>query len=89
MGQNLAATWTTRKPTDYHSFEPDFTEQINKWFAEVKKFSINSGHTYVDDTGHYSQLVWSETSLIGCGYTFYFDQGRGYTKLYICNYGPA
>lgn len=35
------------------------------------------------------QLVWGETSHVGCGYTFYYDPARGYTKLYVCNYGPG
>lgn len=37
----------------------------------------------------YLQLVWGETSQVGCGYTFYYDPARGYTKLYVCNYGPG
>ncbi|XP_049870213.1 venom allergen 5-like [Pectinophora gossypiella] len=88
VGQNLAATWTTRPPTDAGDSEPDFLKQINAWFDEVHIYyfrPISGGH----GTGHYSQLVWGETSHIGCGFTFYYDQTRGYTKLYVCNYGPG
>ncbi|CAG9133132.1 hypothetical protein JYU34_006839 [Plutella xylostella] len=88
VGQNIAATWTTRPPSGPEDSEPDFNKQINAWFNEVSIFGfkpINGGH----GTGHYSQLVWGETSHVGCGYTFYYDPSRGYTKLYVCNYGPG
>lgn len=88
VGQNLAATWTTRPPTEPSDSAPDFQKQINAWFDEVGKYGfkpITGGH----GTGHYSQLVWGETSHVGCGYTFYYDPSKGYTKLYVCNYGPG
>ncbi|CAK1546025.1 unnamed protein product [Leptosia nina] len=88
VGQNLAATWTTRPPSGPSDSEPDFMKQINAWFDEVRIYGfkpISGGH----GTGHYSQLVWGETSHVGCGYTFYYDPTRGYTKLYVCNYGPG
>lgn len=88
VGQNIAATWTTRPPSGSQDSEPDFSKQINAWFDEVRIFGfkpISGGH----GTGHYSQLVWGETSHVGCGYTFYYDPTRGYTKLYVCNYGPG
>ncbi|XP_034829894.1 venom allergen 3-like [Maniola hyperantus] len=88
VGQNLAATWTTRPPSGAVDSQPDFMKQINAWFDEVRIFGfkpISGGH----GTGHYSQLVWGETSQVGCGYTFYYDPSRGYTKLYVCNYGPG
>ncbi|XP_063824561.1 venom allergen 3-like [Ostrinia nubilalis] len=88
VGQNLAATWTTRPPSDPVDSQPDFASQINAWFDEVHIFGYRpiSG---VHGTGHYSQLVWGETSHVGCGFSFYYDPTRGYTKLYICNYGPG
>ncbi|KAJ0178778.1 hypothetical protein K1T71_005553 [Dendrolimus kikuchii] len=88
VGQNVAATWTTRPPSAPADSQPDFQKQINAWFDEVRIYGfkpITGGH----GTGHYSQLVWSETSHVGCGYTFYYDPVRGYTKLYVCNYGPG
>ena len=38
--------------------------------------------------GHYTQLVWAESTKLGCG-AIKYEEG-GYNKLYlICNYGPA
>ena len=27
--------------------------------------------------------------MVGCGYTYYDDPKRGFSKLYVCNYGPG
>ncbi|KAF7399571.1 hypothetical protein HZH68_008163 [Vespula germanica] len=84
VGQNIARTWTTRPPGPYDS-EPNWRRQISGWFNEVQHY-----HTgYSKTTGHYTQLVWSDTFLIGCGYSFYYDPAKGYTKNYVCNYGPS
>nr|CAD7433286.1 unnamed protein product [Timema monikensis] len=85
VGQNIASTWTTRTNT---SPAPNFPQQINAWFNEVHQFGFyTTGFTPA--TGHYTQLVWGDSYLIGCGYSFYYDQDKGYTKLYVCNYGPG
>lgn len=33
------------------------------------------------------QLVWGDTNLVGCGFSYYQD--AKYNKLYVCNYGPG
>ncbi|XP_014484388.1 PREDICTED: venom allergen 5-like [Dinoponera quadriceps] len=84
VGQNIARTWTTRPPGLYDG-EPNWRRQISSWFNEVQYY-----HTgYSKATGHYTQLVWGDTFLLGCGYSFYYDPARGYTKNYVCNYGPS
>lgn len=39
-------------------------------------------------TGHYTQMLWWDTSRIGCGFTM-FEEDGWWKKLYTCNYGPA
>lgn len=40
------------------------------------------------NTGHYTQVVWAKTTLIGCGRMTYKD--KGWNKHYVvCNYGPS
>ncbi|XP_054007292.1 venom allergen 5-like isoform X2 [Hylaeus anthracinus] len=84
VGQNIARTWTTRPPGVYDD-EPNWRQRISDWFNEVQHYRTG----YSDDTGHYTQLVWGDTFLLGCGYSFYYDPARGYTKNYVCNYGPS
>ncbi|XP_011498370.1 PREDICTED: venom allergen 5.01-like [Ceratosolen solmsi marchali] len=85
VGQNIARTWTTRRPIGSYDSEPDWRPQISAWFSEVQYY--RSGYSSI--TGHYTQVVWGTTFLIGCGYSFYYDPLRGYTKNYVCNYGPS
>lgn len=43
-------------------------------------------------TGHFTQLIWADTFLVGCGiteYKEYLNGRRWNTRLYVCNYGPS
>ncbi|XP_030370153.1 cysteine-rich venom protein latisemin [Scaptodrosophila lebanonensis] len=83
MGQNLAIIWST---APLEADDGDFPSRIQSWFNEVQKYSF--GDAWSPKTGHYSQLVWGETSLVGCGFSEYKDASK-YNKLYVCNYGPG
>ncbi|XP_055376519.1 cysteine-rich venom protein kaouthin-2 [Condylostylus longicornis] len=83
MGQNVAILWST---APLGEGEGDFPSRIQSWFNEVQKYDF--GSAWSPKTGHYSQLVWGETNLVGCGFTYYKDS-RKYNKLFVCNYGPG
>lgn len=43
-------------------------------------------------TGHFTQVAWADSFLMGCGLSEYRETYGGrpwYTRLYVCNYGPA
>ncbi|XP_055617985.1 venom allergen 5 [Toxorhynchites rutilus septentrionalis] len=84
MGQNLALVWSGGSLEDDR--DTDFPGRIRKWFDEVKKYSF--GERFSLSTGHYMQLVWADSFLVGCGYSYYY-YGNKYNKLYVCNYGPG
>ncbi|XP_043517092.1 venom allergen 5-like [Frieseomelitta varia] len=83
VGQNMARTWT--RPAGSSDERPNWRQSIYSWFNEVQHYRAG----YSETTGHYTQLVWSDTYLVGCGYSFYYDPAQGYTKNYVCNYGPS
>ncbi|XP_062536632.1 CRISP/Allergen/PR-1-like [Armigeres subalbatus] len=84
MGQNLALIWSSASLEDDR--DSDFPGRIRKWFDEVKKYSFGAKFSLA--TGHYMQLIWADTYLVGCGYSYHYS-GNKYNKLYVCNYGPA
>ncbi|XP_073982923.1 venom allergen 5 [Rhodnius prolixus] len=84
VGQNLAISWSSPTPNKYGE-AAEWAAQIRNWFNEV----YTSGND-IKKSGHYTQVVWGDSYLVGCGYTYYKDPRKnGYVKLYVCNYGPA
>lgn len=85
MGQNLGLMWSTA-PLDAE--EGDFKTRINSWFKEVSLYSF--GGPLNSKNGHYSQLIWGQSNLVGCGFSYYYSTAnKRYNKLWVCNYGPG
>jgi len=65
-------------------------DAVRSWYNEVKKPGFDSSHVspFVWDkgAGHYTQVVWAETDMVGCGLRYYKDGGWFATLIY-CNYG--
>jgi len=84
VGQNLYIYKQTLKaPAN------DWTKAVTDWYDEVALFNKKDVEPFKfsSPTGHYTQVVWSETDKVGCGATSYKD-GQWYATLYTCNYGP-
>ena len=60
VGQNIARTWTSRRPGPYDS-EPNWRRRITSWFNEVQHYQTGFSRS----TGHYTQVPYTL-------YTFYF-----------------
>jgi cysteine-rich secretory protein 1/2/3 len=61
---------------------------IKAWHSEVAQFTYGSTKNVFAEVGHYTQLVWSQTHKVGCGFAKCKD-GKGVFYNYICNYCPA
>jgi len=68
---------------------------VEMWYDEVKDMTTkaltdptgeNNGATGV--IGHYTQVVWAETTDVGCGYIAKLD-GQFIKSYMACNYGPG
>jgi uncharacterized protein YkwD len=72
-GENLAAgtagTLDGRSVTDM-------------WYGEIKKYSFPNGG-FSMETGHFTQVVWKQTTQLGCGMT----TCRG-MDIWVCEYDP-
>lgn len=84
VGQNLYIYKQTLKAPPN-----DWTKAVTDWYDEVALFNNKDVEPFKfsSPTGHYTQVVWSETDKVGCGATSYKD-GQWFATLYTCNYGP-
>ncbi|XP_052276294.1 cysteine-rich venom protein latisemin-like [Dreissena polymorpha] len=73
FGQNIAQS----------SGNLDWNKAISNWANEKNVYTYN-GDNGGKVVGHYTQIVWAESSKVGCGYAR--CNGRNY---YVCNYGPG
>ncbi|XP_018425065.1 PREDICTED: cysteine-rich venom protein TEL1-like [Nanorana parkeri] len=73
----------------YFSSGPNsWKEVINDWKSEVEGFKYGYGpKTSSDIIGHYTQIVWASSKLIGCSYRY--CEKLAYPHLYVCHYCPA
>eukprot|EP00091_Calanus_sinicus_P011298 TRINITY_DN2560_c0_g1_i5.p1 TRINITY_DN2560_c0_g1~~TRINITY_DN2560_c0_g1_i5.p1 ORF type:complete len:410 (-),score=104.86 TRINITY_DN2560_c0_g1_i5:84-1313(-) len=84
VGQNLYIYKQTLAPP-----ETNWDKAVTDWYEEVTLFSNKhvEPFKFSSPTGHYTALVWADTDKVGCGATS-FKNGRWFSTLYTCNYGP-
>jgi len=91
-GQNMALIASSDPITEYNWR----TQAIKSWYDEVEKMNgtdVAQGEfTFNYETGHYTQVVWAETTKVGCGIraskTTCEDLGYSgfYCAIAVCNY---
>lgn len=72
-GENLAAGTTGALPPE---------AVVTMWYDEVKLYSF-AKPAFSMETGHFTQVVWTTTTQIGCG----MSQCKG-MDVWVCNYDP-
>ena len=88
VGQNFAASWGYPKNWTSNAVGEWFFSELPLFQQEDLAFVSGAG------TGHLTQVIWAETTRVGCGYIAVEDSQifPGYTlvkRTYICNYGPG
>ncbi|XP_026322315.1 venom allergen 5-like [Hyposmocoma kahamanoa] len=85
-GENIYRYQTTDQ--DYHF---DLDTALAAWFDEYKDFPFKtlepSDFESPVDVGHYTQMAWANTVLVGCAISNY-KEGQWNTFLVVCDYGP-
>ncbi|TCS42647.1 CAP domain-containing protein [Reinekea marinisedimentorum] len=84
VGENIAAaTW-----------EAGAIYVVNMWAAEVEYYDYETNSC--DDgeqCGHYTQIVWSDTTEVGCAVSYCSSlENTGWSNggyFYVCNYSPG
>ncbi|XP_066999092.2 venom allergen 3 homolog isoform X3 [Anabrus simplex] len=83
FGVGQSVFWTRK--TRCH--EAEWEHAIRSWYREVRNLPLSTLRSYKKtDVGHYTQLVWANTEVIGCGYRTR-NRPRGCETFYVCNYG--
>ncbi|KAG0687172.1 hypothetical protein C6P40_002779 [Pichia californica] len=73
LGENLA-----------YGYSYDGAGAVTAWFNEIALYNY-SNPGFSEATGHFTQLVWTDTTKIGCGYKYC---GTYYGYYIVCNYLP-
>lgn len=72
-------------------FIPTLVDAINAWYEEKKNFNPTDPNwcNYISQVGHYTQLVWKDTTKIGCGMAKYQKKYQGeFDYVIVCKFYP-
>ncbi|KAI1691288.1 cysteine-rich secretory protein family domain-containing protein [Ditylenchus destructor] len=73
------------------SYKDVLVDASNLWWSELKENGFHNPDLILtqeewdNGIGHWSQMAWAQTKLIGCGVTYCENQGT----IVVCNYSPA
>ncbi|CAF2532699.1 unnamed protein product [Rotaria sp. Silwood2] len=81
LGENLY-TMSSSEPLTNESLGTDATQS---WYDEIKSYDFNNPG-FSMETGHFTQVIWKNTSSFGVGVAF-ADNGR--RVVVVAQYGPA
>jgi len=81
VGENIAWAWSSRPG----SADGSARRVVGDWVSEEKDYNYAT-NTCRGVCGHYTQVVWRDTSRVGCAQVQTPD---GKVKHTVCNYSPA
>lgn len=82
FGENLAYAWTSR---DSAPLDPAYA--VRRWVAERADYDYDSNTCEPGAVcGHYTQVVWADSTQLGCGVSVCTDDG--FIQLWVCQYNP-
>jgi len=92
VGQNVARDIAPGRRGVFNA-----TKLVGHWFRQIRFFDpagveeFGSGNQCSRGVGYYTQLVWQNTTHVGCGWSQFQYRGfAGYFENFlVCNYGPS
>ena len=90
VGQNAAWAWGYAKNWTSRAVDYWFHGELANFQQQNLTFTQGTDRVSGQVIGHLTQVIWADTTLVGCGFTETFDVVYSLTKRsYFCNYGPA
>lgn len=93
LGENLYTA-----SSSYSDFPPNWDKGVRSWFSEIKDYAQTTEVVTKFQSipsamiGHFTQVIWADTYLVGCGVSTYPTSKNGMsltTHLMVCIYGPG
>ena len=85
LGENIFTCTSVLKEDKDNCYDIESTIPVDEWYNEMKNYNF-SKPGFTIDSSHFSQLVWKETTKMGCGASVRDD---GVTYKVVCNYYTA
>ena len=79
LGENIYTCTSILKP---YCYDIESTKPVDEWYNEIKYYNF-SEPGFSLDTARFTQLIWKETTKMGCGASVKDD---GVTFKVVCNY---
>lgn len=86
-GENLYVSYTTASSMNAGKLAQ---EAVKGWYDEIKAYSFEQPG-YSSETGHFTQVVWKNSTQLGCGAAQgkAMIDGTNYNAFYVvCRYNP-
>ena len=83
QGENLAMAWNSREIDVY-------TPEQGWYEGEIPFYDFETGENLEpedEQIGHFTQMVWDDTTEIGCGEARFFVEGW-HKAISVCRYSP-
>jgi len=95
VGQNWA--WAAVVGGNHDDSNAVASGMVQKWYDEVKDITLKAVGSFdldksvtgaTGDIGHYTQVVWADTTDVGCGFMT-SNVNERIESVLVCNYGPT
>ena len=83
LGENIFTCTSVIKTSCYNV---ESTSPVDEWYNEIKNYDFSSPKFSIN-TARFSQVIWKETTKMGCGASVKDDDGVTYKV--VCNYYSA